>query len=218
MLDPTAKGKVTLLRCQAGMEFESASLADLGHHNLPGLGPHNDRGFGVFDCPHPRFRELDFCRPNSGSSTITIKDVDRYIGDLTRPSKHFKKSKQKKVVETIEETALKEAIGSDPNVREEKDCAEKAVKEDVEEEMEEDIGVLEIFKEVEKPTFVKADALDEEAEDFNEIRDIAEVEKLGPKSSYTPQTGGEPSEMKSAEVSQYFEFPGNKCDQQFSRQ
>ena len=106
------------VKCQTEMEFESPSLAGLGHHILPGLGPHNDRGFGVFACPHPRFRELDFCRPNSGSSTITIKDVDRYMEDLTRPSKHLKKSKEKKVVETIEETASKEVTGIDTNAKE----------------------------------------------------------------------------------------------------
>ena len=178
------------VKCQTEMEFESPSL--------PGLGPHNDRGFGVFACPHPRFRELDFCRSKSGSSTITIKDVDRYMEDLTRPSKHQKKSKEKKVVETIEETASKEVAGIDTNAKEEDS---EQVKEDVEDEMEADISALEIFKPVEKPTFGKPDALDEEAEDLNESEDIPEVEKLGPKLSYTPQDEGEVSEMRSAEVS-----------------
>ena len=185
------------------MEFESPSLAGLGHHILPGLGPHNDRGFGVFACPHPRFRELDFCRPKSGSSTITIKDVDRYMEDLTRPSKHLKKSKEKKVVETIEETASKEVTGIDTNAKEEDS---EQVKEDVEDEMEADISALEIFKPVEKPTYAKPVSLDEEAEDLNESEDIPEVEKLGPKLSYTPQDEGEVSEMRSAEVSGDFEF------------
>ena len=72
--------------------------------------------------------------------------------------------------------------------------------------MEEDISTLEIFKPVEKPTFGKPDALDEEAEDLNESEDIPEVEKLGPKLSYTPQDEGEVSEMRSAEVSGDFEF------------
>ena len=177
------------------MEFDSPSLAGLGQHNLPGVSLHNDRGFGVFASPHPRFRELDFCRPKSGSSTITIKDVDRHIDDLTRPSKHFKKSKEKKVVETIEETASKEI---NTNVKDEEDHAEKEVNED---EMEEDISALEIFKEVEKPTFEKADTLDEEAEGLNENGDVPEVEKPGPKTKYTPQAGGEVSEAKNAEVS-----------------
>ena len=175
------------------MEFELTSL--------PGLGHHNDRGFGVFACPHPRFRELDFCRPKSGSSTVTIKDVDRHIDDLTRPSKSSKKSKEKKV-DTVEETALKEVTRIDTTVKDE----ENKLKEDVEDEMEEDISALEIFKEVEKPTFEAShDGLEDEAEeDLKESGTVAEVEKLGPKSSYTPQTGGELSEVKSTEVGATF--------------
>ena len=94
---------------QKEMDFESPPLPDIGfHHYLPGLGPHNDRGFDIFACPHPRFRELDFCRPKSGSSTITIKDVDCHIEDMMSKDKGSKRSKEKEA-ETIEEFSLKEA-------------------------------------------------------------------------------------------------------------
>ena len=186
------------------MEFELPSLPGGLSHLPGGLGPHNDRGFGVFASPHPRFRELDFCRPKSGSSTITIKDVDRHmhmhIDDLTRLRKSFKKPKEK-VVATIEEPASKEVTESVTNDKEE-DHAENEVKENVEFEIEEDVSALDIFKEVEKPSFEasheKQDALDEEPDDLSE--NLVQVEKPGPKSSYTPQTGAEVSEIGSAEV------------------
>ena len=179
------------------MEFELPSLPG-------GLGPHNDRGFGVFASPHPRFRELDFCRPKSGSSTITIKDVDRHmhmhIDDLTRLRKSFKKPKEK-VVATIKEPASKEVTDI---VMNEEDHVENEVKEDVEDEIEEDVSALDIFKEVEKPSFEgshdKPETLDEEADDLSESGNLSQVEKPGPKSSYTPQTGAEVSEIGSAEV------------------
>ena len=187
---------------QEEMDFESPPLPDSGfHHYLPGLGPHNDRGFDIFACPHPRFRELDFCRPKSGSSTITIKDVDCHIEDMMSKDKGSKTSKEKEA-ETIEEFSLKEADEDMTNEKEE-DHAENEDKEDEEDDMG-DLSSLEIFKKVEKPTFEaskeKLDSLDEEEEASSGKGSVAEVEKPGPKSSYTPQIETEVSEVKNAEV------------------
>ena len=112
------------------------------------------------------------------------------------------KTSKKKEAETIEEFSLKEADEDMTNEKEE-DHAENEDKEDEEDDLG-DLSSLEIFKKVEKPTFEaskeKLDSLDEEEEASSGKGSVAEVEKPGPKSSYTPQIETEVSEVKNAEV------------------
>ena len=126
-----------------------------------------------------------------------------------------------------EEFSLKEADEDMTNEKEE-DRAENEDKEDEEDDMG-DLSSLEIFKKVEKPTFEaskeKLDSLDEEEEASSGKGSVTEVEKPGPKSSYTPQIETEVSEVKNAEVghppwsvgeisSQSCDHsPGHECDQ-----
>ena len=176
-------------------------MTELEIVSLPGLGHHNDRGFGVFACPHPRFRELDFCTPKTGSSTITLKDVDRQLTDLTTMLKYSKRLKGKET-KKIEEVVVKEIIEIIPTKQD--DNTESQRKDDEDKEEEEDMSALDIFKKVEKPTFNTSQSShsksDEEFEASSESGSIPDAEKLGPKTSYTPQIETEESEMKSAEV------------------
>ena len=122
--------------------------------SLPGLGHYNDRGFGVFACPHPRFRELDFCAPKTGSSTITLKDVDRQLADLTTMLKYSKRLKGKETKKIEEVKVVKEIIEIIPTKQE--DNTESQRKEDEDKEEEEDMSGLDIFQKVEKPTYNKS--------------------------------------------------------------
>ena len=146
------------------------------------LGPLLDRAYGVFRSPHPRFRELDFCQPFSGSSTATLGQVDAFLSQV------------------LEEEDEEEVVEDDVKTEDVKESSKKEAKiemEEEEEEEEEDMSSLTILKEdcvrirvVEK----KESGSEEEGEEEEE------VEKPGPRIPYTPQEDGAKGSLGAAEV------------------
>lgn len=113
------------------------------------FGPPSDRGFNIFQSPQSRFRELEFCSPVSGSSTIDKGKVEAFI----LACEQFEEEPEEELEEKIREDVVVVVETAEQKVlKEEKE-------EDNEEQPEEDISNLPIFIVQEKPKYQKKEVI-----------------------------------------------------------